>query len=268
MTREHWAEQTESEVYRDFVEKFKPKKTTDDCYTPDNIYDAVAGFVAKRYGLDRAHFVRPFYPGGDFERFPYDPGSVVVDNPPFSILAAILRFYMAQGIRFFLFANTLTLFHHLDKGVCAVPVGVKITYENGAAINTSFLTNLDGAAIVTEPELYRALDAANRENERAMHKELPKYVYPPNVLTTAEAARWCKYGVAFRAARASCRRIPAMDAQRKVGKSIFGSGVLLSDALAEEASRAAAMSTRAAVVWSISDREREIIRELGKEERA
>lgn len=28
--------------YDAFVEKFKPKKTTDDCYTPANVYDAVA----------------------------------------------------------------------------------------------------------------------------------------------------------------------------------------------------------------------------------
>lgn len=27
--------------YAAFVEKFKPKKTTDDCYTPDNVYAAV-----------------------------------------------------------------------------------------------------------------------------------------------------------------------------------------------------------------------------------
>ena len=27
--------------YREFVNKFKPKKTTDDCYTPDNVFEAV-----------------------------------------------------------------------------------------------------------------------------------------------------------------------------------------------------------------------------------
>lgn len=33
--------------YEAFVEKFKPKLTTDDCYTPDNIYEAVASWVAE-----------------------------------------------------------------------------------------------------------------------------------------------------------------------------------------------------------------------------
>lgn len=29
------------ETYEQFVEKFKPKKTTDDCYTPPLIYNPV-----------------------------------------------------------------------------------------------------------------------------------------------------------------------------------------------------------------------------------
>ena len=60
-----------NEAYDRFVEKFKAKKTTDDCYTPANVYEAVAEFVAKEYGLDRGRFVRPFYPGGDYQRFDY-----------------------------------------------------------------------------------------------------------------------------------------------------------------------------------------------------
>ena len=30
-----------SKTYEEFVEKFKPKLTTDDCYTPPLIYDTV-----------------------------------------------------------------------------------------------------------------------------------------------------------------------------------------------------------------------------------
>lgn len=36
---------TESEEYKQFVEKFKPKKTTDDCYTPPEVYEAVKQWV-------------------------------------------------------------------------------------------------------------------------------------------------------------------------------------------------------------------------------
>ena len=32
-----------SEEYRAFMGKFKPKLTTDDCHTPENVYDVVRG---------------------------------------------------------------------------------------------------------------------------------------------------------------------------------------------------------------------------------
>ena len=60
--------------YRDFVEKFKPKKTTDDCYTPEAVYDVVAQYVTDRYGIRREDMVRPFWPGGDYKRFAYPEG--------------------------------------------------------------------------------------------------------------------------------------------------------------------------------------------------
>ena len=48
-----------SEDYKAFVDKFKPKKTTDDCYTPANIYEAVLEWAAKKYGFDKSAAVRP-----------------------------------------------------------------------------------------------------------------------------------------------------------------------------------------------------------------
>ena len=83
--------------YKGFVEKFEPKKTTDDCYTPENIYDVVADFVAIRYGLNRENFRRVFWPGGDYQAETYCPEDVVVDNPPFSILSQIVTWYQDRG---------------------------------------------------------------------------------------------------------------------------------------------------------------------------
>ena len=85
--------------YMGFVEKFKPKKTTDDCYTPPMVYDALADWVCSEYGLDKADFCRPFYHGGDYERFDYSR-KIVVDNPPFSILSQIVKFYVEHDIKF------------------------------------------------------------------------------------------------------------------------------------------------------------------------
>ena len=241
--------------YKAFVEKFKAKKTTDDCYTPPNIYDAIAEWVAAEYDIERERFVRPFWPGGDYQRFAYEPGAVVVDNPPFSILAEIVGWYAERGIRFFLFAPTLTLFSSSSSSssCAALPCGVQITYENGAVVNTSFLTNLEPEAVQvrTVPELYRIVKRENDKNEKDGKKELPKYIYPDEVLTAAAAYRLCKYGVSLTVRRDECLRIPAMDAQRRSGKSIFGSGYLLSTRAAAE--RAAAER------WELSARERDMI---------
>ena len=46
--------------YQLFIDKFKPKKTTDDCYTPSNIYEVVLDWVVNEYGIDRENVVRPF----------------------------------------------------------------------------------------------------------------------------------------------------------------------------------------------------------------
>ena len=103
------ARQEGNEEYNDFLEKFETKKTTDDCYTPENVYDVVASWVEKEFGLNRKNFMRPFYPGGDYQNEKYGEGKVVVDNPPFSILAQILKWYEDHGVKFFLFAPALTV---------------------------------------------------------------------------------------------------------------------------------------------------------------
>ena len=248
--------------YGAFLEKFEDKKTTDDCYTPENIYEAVADFVAEHYGLRKADFVRPFWPGGDYQAFDYFPGAVVVDNPPFSILSQIVAFYAERGIGFFLFAPTLTLFSSSSSSSsssCQICVGVGVTYENGATVNTSFLTNLEDAQVKTYPELYRIVYEVNERNQKIGKKTLPKYEYPDEIITAAMVARWCKYGVAYELRREDCECIGALDAQRKVGKSIFGKGYILSERAAAE--RAAA--TR----LNLSARERAIIERLNEQDK-
>lgn len=142
-----------------------PKKTTDDCYTPPRVYEAVLGYVRERYGVpDDAPILRPFKPGGDFEREEYPEGCFVVDNPPFSIMARIVRFYCAKGVRFFLFAPTLTLFSAFSpaNGVTYVATSVQVEYANGAKVNTSFVTNMGDPDVLAEsaPGLHEALREA------------------------------------------------------------------------------------------------------------
>ena len=211
------------EDYEGFVEKFKPKKTTDDCYTPPLVYEAVRDWACAEYGIDPASIVRPFYPGGDYEAFGYPEGCTVLDNPPFSILAQIVRFYMGRGIDFLLFAPALTVFSLLRQdGVCAVCAGAAVEYENGAQVNTSFVTNMDRWGARSAPDLNEAVARAVKETRRERRSSLPRYEYPDEVLTAARLNYYSNHGTDFRVASGDFERISAMDAQRLYGKSVFG----------------------------------------------
>ena len=246
----------EREAYEAFTEKFKVKLTTDDCYTPENVFAAVSDWVAAEYGLDPASFVRPFWPGGDFLRFDYPDGCVVVDNPPFSLRAQIVDFYLARDIRFFLFSPALTLL--TTRRICHIATGVTVTYENGAEVPTSFVTNLEDCALRTAPALFKAVKAANDSNLAAMKKSVPRYEFPDHVVTAATVQRWCRYGVEYKLQKADCMPIRALDAMAATGKAIFGSGYLLSFSAAAEKA--------AAVKWALSSRELDLIEQLSSSE--
>lgn len=255
-------EAEETEEYRQFVDKFKPKLTTDDCYTPDNVYQCVKDWAVQHYGLEGAEVLRPFYPGGDYQNAEYPEGCVVIDNPPFSILSEICRFYNERGIRYFLFAPALTLFSVASGSCNYVLAGVGVTYANGAVVNTSFVTSLGEFKIETAPELFRLVKAADDENRHEAAAELPGYVYPDEVLIPA-AYRLAKYGQTLRIRAEDVIFTRALDAQRTEGKTIFGCGFLLSERTAAE--RAAA-ERAAAIKWELSERERDLVRGLGRRE--
>ena len=260
------AEGERSEEYDAFVDKFKPKLTTDDCYTPQNIYETIRDWAVEHYGLQGAQVVRPFYPGGDYEHETYPDGCVVIDNPPFSILSQICRFYTERGIRFFLFAPALTLFS-IAAGTCNyLPMSCRITYENGADVRTSFVTNLGAWKIETVPELWALVDAVNAQNTNDGAAELPCYTYPDCVMTPiriAPTSRW----MALRIPASDASFARALDAQREQGKSIYGASFLLSEKAAAEkaAAEKAAAEKAAAHVWELSDREKTIVAALGKD---
>ena len=278
------AREEDNDEYNDFLEKFEVKKTTDDCYTPELVYEAVAQWVADEYGVDRSKFVRPFYPGGDYQAERYSSGCVVVDNPPFSILSEIVRFYDERGVRFFLFAPTLTLFGSgRDCDLCYVATNAAVTYENGAIVDTSFVTNLESENIIrTAPALHSTIAAAvEKEAGEKASAKLIKHKYPSYVVTSATVANWSKYGVEFRVRKGSAARLSALDAQKEYDKTIFGTGFLLSEAAKAdaEAAKADAEAARAleaamalgegveidetgAVIWPLSDRELEIVKAL------
>ena len=255
--------------YETFVEKFKPKKTTDDCFTPPEIYNVIRDWVCEKYGVDPASIVRPFWPGEDYQAFEYPDGCAVVDNPPFSQLATICRFYLRRRIPFFLFAPSLTCLsgrstvldvNHIITDCC-------IVYANGAEVRTSFVTSFGRPEVYrTSPELTKRVNAISDELKKSQHKQLLKYSYPDHVLTAAMGQRYAKYGIELVVHDDECEPIAELDSQKDAGKTIFGGGLLLNDAKASEraAAERAAAERAAAEQWQLSERERKQVARIGK----
>ena len=263
----------DDEEYQEFLKKFEAKKTTDDCYTPDNIYDAVRDWAAEKYEIGSAAIVRPFYPGGDYKSEKYPSGCVVIDNPPFSIISEICEWYTSKRINFFLFAPTLTLLGIMRGSANYVACGCGVVYENGASVNTSFVTNMGGNKIVAAADLREILDGENKKNLKKLHRELPKYSYPDEVLTATMLCYMAAHGVSLEISGRDAHFIRALDAQKASGKGLFGSGFLLSEkAAAEKAAAEKAAAEKAAAekvntdIWELSEREWIIVRGLGNDD--
>lgn len=241
--------------YDGFLEKFEVKKTTDDCYTPKTVYKAVIDYVAERTNIATDKIVRPFFPGGDYKSIEYSERMVVIDNPPFSIISEICRYYLGRGIRFFLFAPHLTLFS-ASVDCTRIVAGCDVIYENGATVKTSFLTNMFGdLRVLSCPELYQAVKTINNDGK----VKLPKYVYPENVLMVSDVQRLTENGISFSLIDGQLAHCRGLESQKAKGKAMFGSGFLLSERAAAE--RAAA--ERADVIqWSLSSAELNIIKQL------
>lgn len=251
-----------NDEYDAFVEKFKPKKTTDDCYTPPAVYDAVLESVAERVDLTGKRIVRPFYPGGDYENFPYEPHDVVIDNPPFSIVAQIVRYYVNRSIPFFIFAPALTLLSPCIEGCTYVVTDSTIIYENGANVKTAFISNLFGEALLmTFPLLKKRIEDAQKTDA----VPLPKYVYPDTVLTPTMVHRFAD--VEFSVPKGQAQFVRQLESQKSKGKTIFGAGLFVSQSVAAEAKAAEAKAAQVKAeqekyVWELSEREQGIIRQL------
>ena len=238
------------EDYNSFVDKFEVAKTTDDCYTPKAVYDAVVEFVGSFYDLTGKTIVRPFFPGGDFENFEYPENCVVIDNPPFSIMSKIVRFYDAHRIPFFIFAPALTLFSAPNTDVTYVICGASVVYENKAVVSTSFITNLcPDLRIWVAPQLTEAIKAACAEPDNTKQK----FVYPNHILTAATIQKLAHHGTELKVRKESCEYIRDSDVARDNGRNLFGGGFLLSERAAAERAAATKLGLSARE-WRIVER--------------
>ena len=256
----------EMDEYIEFVKKFNHKKTTDDCYTPQPVYDTVLEWVVNEYDIENAEIVRPFWPGGDYENFEYPKNCIVVDNPPFSILSKIVKFYLDNEIKFFLFAPNNTMINQTTfKRVTYIAAAANIIFENGANVNLGFVTNLgdEDVQIQTAPDLTQKLKECNeiKKNKR----KLKKYKWPDNVVSSAKMGTLSSNGVELKIYKNQCLYVDKLDGPDKNGTTIFGRGFLISNMAAAEKKRAEE-DDKGLIKIYLSDREKEIIDNLDKKQ--
>jgi hypothetical protein len=135
------------------------------------------------------------------------------------------------------------------------------------------VTNLEKKYVtMTALDLAEQLQNANKENMSKMSIEMPKYKYPDEVLTAAAMSYIGKHGVELKIKKSDAAVISDLDAMKEQGKTPYGGALLLSEKAAAEkaaaekaAAEKAAAEKAAAIVWELSEREKEIVRKLGGE---
>nr|DAO70391.1 MAG TPA: adenine-specific methyltransferase [Bacteriophage sp.] len=254
--------------YESYIAKFQNKeKTTDDTYTPQDIYEAVSDYVRSIYPMEGKEILRPFYPGGDYEHAEYPEDGVVIDNPPFSMFSKICKFYSERRIPFFLFGPGLTIFSCL-KYCSAVVIAPQIEFSNGAKVKCNFATNLIGDVLVTiSHELSEAIAACPSQNQKV---NLPKFRYPQELLSVSDFQTMAKGNLPFSVNRDEAVIVSNLDNHPKKG-GLYGSHLLISEAAAVKAAAVKAAAVKAAAVKAaaakaipitLSDREQAIVDNL------
>lgn len=88
-----------------------------------------------------------------------------------------------------------------------------------------------------------------------------------NVTTPALLSYLSIHGVSLKIRKQDTHKTNALEAQKKVGKTIFGGGFILSDKAAADKAAAdkAAAEKVAAITWELSESEKQIIKDLNKQ---
>ena len=257
--------------YDSYVAKFRDKlhaKTTDDTYTPRDVYEAVVRYVDGHLcPLEGRQLLRPFYPGGDYQRADYPEDGVVVDNPPFSRFMEIVRWYSQRRIPFFLFGPGMTI-GGVTACCTAVITGVAVTFANGAVIRINFATNLlpHEVVITTAHQLKKDIEACPSQHRPPM---LPKYRYPAHLLSVSLLSQIAQGDEDVCFTRRETALVRKLDGKPDGKKVFYGDHWLMSDAAAERAREAAERARETAerareTNVTLSEREREIVRRLGE----
>ena len=249
--------------YESYVAKFRDlPKTTDDTYTPPDVYEAVLQYLREEGKLTADHTIlRPFYPEGDYERAEYPENGIVIDNPPFSMFSKICKFYTARHIPFFLFGPGMTI-SSVSTFATAVIINCGVTFENGATVRINFASSFfPDVALMTAPRLNDLIRACPSQNQKK--KELPIYETPDELLSVSDLQTICNGGIDFAVRRSECVRVRSLDLHPKKG-GLFGDHFLIAKAKAQAKAKAwAKAKAKRAIHIPLSEREQRIVERLG-----
>ena len=100
---------------------------------------------------------------------------------------------------------------------------------------------------------------------------MPTYNYPDHLVTVSDVARLVDAGLGLHIPTESAVFIRDLEAQRPIGKTIYGGGLLVSDATAEKlkekASKVKEEKMKKTFRFELSETERGIVEKLNENER-
>ena len=251
-------------MYKYCITNGRNINTNDECYTSPEVYDTVLKYAVERYNLQGKHIVRPFIPGGDYQRYVYDKNDVVIDNPPFSMTTKITKWYINHDIPFFLFINgqyavSLSRGLHGKATVIATNANCSFYHEpNNKVIKMGFVTNLDPKNIVLRGDA----TLTNRLNGLLKKKSFKRFRYPDNFLKNNDILSALQRNVELKLTTDNCLFEDNLDYHKAQHFAVFGGGYLVNDKLYAEFKESLKQDLLGTYCVTLSTREQKLVEKL------
>ena len=107
--------------------------------------------------------------------------------------------------------------------------------------------------------LRELIDNAVAETLKERRKQIPKYSYPLNIVTSQMVSQYSKYGIDFEVSVEESIPISQLDSQKESGKSIYGKGYIINSKKKAEREKAEREKVER---WELSKRELDLIKSL------
>ena len=257
-------------MYKYCVTNGRNINSTDECYTPPAVYDTVLDYAVDRYGLQDKHIVRPFIPGGDYQRYVYDENDVVIDNPPFSMTTKITKWYINHDIPFFLFINGLygvSLSRGLHGKATVIVTNANVSFYNKGSekrIKLGFVTNLEPKNIIIRGDA----TLTKRLNGLVKKKSFKRFHYPENFLKNNDILAALQRNVELKLTTDNCLFEDNLDYHKAQMHAkpqrfgVFGGGYLVNDKLYDEFKESLKQDLPGTYCVTLSTREKKLIEQL------